>query len=109
VHEEMTGLGRYAGPATLILTSLASGPKHGYALTKDVEVFSGVYLAPGTLYAALDRLVENELIEGLETEGRRRPYRITANGVTALRGQLEAQRMVAEVGLGRLAGSWALP
>jgi DNA-binding PadR family transcriptional regulator len=106
---EMTGLGRYSGPATLILTSLASGPKHGYALTKDVEDFSNVYLAPGTLYAALDRLVENGLIEGLKAEGRRRPYQITARGVTALRGQLEAQRMVAEVGLGRIAGSLALP
>jgi len=106
---EMVGLGRYAGPATLILTSLASGPKHGYALTKDVDSFSGVYLAPGTLYAALDRLVEHGLIEGLEVQGRRRPYRITAHGVAALRGQLEAQRMVAEVGLGRIAGSLALP
>jgi DNA-binding PadR family transcriptional regulator len=91
------------------IVSWRCGPKHGYALTKDVEGFSGVYLAPGTLYAALDRLVENRLIEGLEIEGRRRPYRITANGVTALRGQLETQRMVAEVGLGRIAGSVALP
>ena len=45
--------GRYAGPATLILSSLADGPKHGYALTKDVEAFAGVRLAPGTLYEAL--------------------------------------------------------
>ena len=47
--------GRYAGPATLILSSLAGGAKHGYALTKDVEAFSGVRLAPGTLYEALSR------------------------------------------------------
>ena len=33
---ELGGFGRYAGPATLILSSLAEGPKHGYALTKDV-------------------------------------------------------------------------
>ena len=42
----LAGFGRYAGPATLILSSLADGPKHGYALTKDVEGFSGVRLAP---------------------------------------------------------------
>ena len=33
----LTGFGRYAGPATLILASLADGAKHGYALTKDIE------------------------------------------------------------------------
>jgi hypothetical protein len=38
----LAGFGRYAGPATLILSSLAEGPKHGYALTKDVEDFAGV-------------------------------------------------------------------
>ena len=50
------GLGRYAGPATVILSSLAEGPKHGYALTKDIEQFAGLRLAPGTLYEALSRL-----------------------------------------------------
>jgi hypothetical protein len=33
-------LGRYSGPATLILSSLAGGTKHGYALTKDIEDFA---------------------------------------------------------------------
>ncbi len=51
--EEFAGFGRYAGPATLILASLADGTKHGYALTKDIESFAGVRLAPGTLYEAL--------------------------------------------------------
>ena len=38
---------RRAGEASvLILISLADGPKHGYALTKDVEGFAGVRLAP---------------------------------------------------------------
>jgi len=32
-----------------VLTTLASGPKHGYALIKDVEAFAGVRLGPGTL------------------------------------------------------------
>jgi DNA-binding PadR family transcriptional regulator len=95
-------LGRYSGPATLILSSLADGPKHGYALTKDIEGFASIHLAPGTLYAALDRLVESGFIEGLESEGRRRPYRITALGASALREHLDAQQRVLEVGLRRL-------
>jgi hypothetical protein len=36
------GFGRPAGTGTLIPSSLADGPKHGYALTKDVEAFAGV-------------------------------------------------------------------
>ena len=95
--------GRYAGPATLILSSLAEGPKHGYALTKDIEGFAGLRLAPGTLYEALSRLERQGLIEALKSEDRRRPYRLTAAGATALRAHLDNQREVAEVGLRRLA------
>jgi DNA-binding PadR family transcriptional regulator len=64
----LAGFGRYAGPATLILSSLAEGAKHGYALTKDVEEFAGVRLAPGTLYEALARLESQGMIEALEAE-----------------------------------------
>jgi DNA-binding PadR family transcriptional regulator len=99
----LRSLGRYAGPATLILSSLAEGPKHGYALTKDIEEFAGLRIAPGTLYEALARLERQGLIEALESEDRRRPYRLTADGATALRDQLDGQRRVAEVGLRRLA------
>jgi DNA-binding PadR family transcriptional regulator len=100
------GFGRYAGPATLILSSLADGPKHGYALTKDIEAFSDVRLAPGTLYEALARLEGQGLIEALDSDDRRRPYRLTAVGAEALRTHLAAQRRVADLGLRRLAGSW---
>ena len=102
----LAGFGRYAGPATLILSSLADGPKHGYALTKDVEGFAGVRLAPGTLYEALARLESQGLIEALESEDRRRPYRLTAAGATALKAHLAAQARVTEVGLRRLAVNW---
>jgi DNA-binding PadR family transcriptional regulator len=98
----LSSLGRYAGPATLILSSLAGGPKHGYALMQDVESFSGVALGPGTLYGALSRLEEAGLIEALAGEGRRRPYKLTPVGADALREQLDAQRRVADVGLSRL-------
>jgi len=103
VAESMQSFGRYWGPATLVLSSLADGPKHGYALTKDIERFAGVHLAPGTLYASLERLVEAGMIEALAAEGRRRPYRITGVGSTALREHLEAQRRIVNVGLRRLA------
>ena len=104
---ELSGFGRYAGPATLILSSLAEGPKHGYALTRDIETFAGVHLAPGTLYEALVRLEGQGLIEALAAEDRRRPYQLTSAGAVALRDHLAAQRRVADVGLRRLAGSWA--
>jgi DNA-binding PadR family transcriptional regulator len=102
----LAGFGRYAGPATLILSSLADGPKHGYALTKDVEAFAGVRLAPGTLYEALARLESQGMIEALESEDRRRPYRLTAAGATALKAHLAAQARVTETGLRRLATNW---
>ncbi|MGI8713379.1 MAG: PadR family transcriptional regulator, partial [Solirubrobacteraceae bacterium] len=49
----------------LVLTSLADGPKHGYALIKDIEQFSGVTLGPGTLYGALARLDDTGLVNAL--------------------------------------------
>jgi DNA-binding PadR family transcriptional regulator len=104
----LAGFGRYAGPATLILSSLAEGPKHGYALTKDVEDFAGVRLAPGTLYEALARLESQGLIEALEPEDRKRPYRLTAVGATALQAHLDAQRRATDTGLRRLKANWGI-
>jgi DNA-binding PadR family transcriptional regulator len=98
--------GRYAGPATLILSSLADGAKHGYALTKDIEKFAGIRLAPGTLYEALSRLEGQKLIEAVPSDDRKRPYKLTASGASSLRQHLDAQRQMAEVGLKRLSGSW---
>jgi DNA-binding PadR family transcriptional regulator len=105
----LAGFGRYAGPATLILSSLADGVKHGYALTKDIEAFAGIRLAPGTLYEALARLDGQGLIEAVESEDRRRPYRLTAAGAAVLRAQLQAQRATADLGLRRLAANWGTP
>ena len=102
----LSGFGRYAGPATLILSSLADGPKHGYALTKDIEKFAGIRLAPGTLYEALSRLEGQNLIEAVPSDDRKRPYKLTAGGAAALRAHLNAQRQVVDVGLRRLARSW---
>jgi DNA-binding PadR family transcriptional regulator len=107
MDDELGGLGRYAGPATLILSSLAGGAKHGWALTTDIEEFAGVRLQPGTLYGALTRLEQAGLIEALAADGRRRPYRLTASGASALEAQLASQRRVADVGLRRLSGGLA--
>ena len=49
----------------LILTSLADGPKHGYALIKDIEDFAGATLGAGTLYGALAKLERAGLVEAL--------------------------------------------
>jgi DNA-binding PadR family transcriptional regulator len=99
-----TGLGRNNEPAVLILTSLAEGSKHGYALTKDIEQFAGVTLGPGTLYGAIGRLEERGLIEP-ELSGadeRRRPYRITATGRVALEAAVRDMRSLADEGAARL-------
>lgn len=98
-------LGRYAGPATWILSSLAEGPKHGYALITDIEQFAGETLQPGTLYGALTRLVEGGLIEPMGADGRRRPYRLTPEGAAALKEHLQAQYRIAGLGLRRLGAS----
>ncbi|HTZ92459.1 MAG TPA: PadR family transcriptional regulator [Streptosporangiaceae bacterium] len=94
---------RRAGDASvLILTSLADGPKHGYALIQDIKAFAGLQLGPGTLYGALDRLESMGLIDALPAEDRRHPYRITAAGVAALRSHLDSIERVSSVGRLRL-------
>jgi DNA-binding PadR family transcriptional regulator len=94
---------RSTDPGLLVLTSLAEGPKHGYAITQDIRELAGVSLGPGTLYGALSRLESKGLIEGLPAEDRRRPYRLTAAGAQALGEELRAVQSVARTGLHRLA------
>jgi DNA-binding PadR family transcriptional regulator len=95
-------LGRHNEPSILILTSLASGTKHGYALTKDIAEFAGVALGPGTLYGAISRLEERGLIEPTGDDERRRPYRITSGGRTALAAAVRDMRTLADEGAMRL-------
>jgi DNA-binding PadR family transcriptional regulator len=96
------GLDRANEPGVLILTSLASGPKHGYALSKDIETFAGVTLGPGTLYGAISRLEQRNLIEPAGDDERRRPYRITAAGRAALGSAVREMRVIADEGATRL-------
>lgn len=97
-----SALGHWSDPSVLVLSSLADSEKHGYAMVADIEEMAGVHLGPGTLYGALARLEEQGLIEALPAAGRRRPYRITANGARVLGEQLRTISTVAEVGLSRL-------
>jgi DNA-binding PadR family transcriptional regulator len=96
-------------PSLLVLTSLADGPKHGYAITADVQELAGINLGPGTLYGALSRLEDRGLIEALPAEDRRRPYRLTSSGRTALEEQLRSLEAVATRGLRRLRAAEVSP
>ncbi len=93
---------KVSGVPLLLLMSLATGPKHGHALMKDVEGFAGVRLGPGSLYKALGRLEEDRLAEALEHEERRRPYAITDQGRTVLADSLDYLGQVVDEGRARL-------
>src|SRR3984885_12594983 len=90
-------------PPILILMSLAGGAKHGHALLKDIEEFAGTKLGPGALYGAITRLEERGLIEALESDDRRRPYRISATGVAYLAESVSEMQRLADEGARRLA------
>jgi len=83
-----------------ILLALAGGEQHGYAVMLDIERRSAgsLSLHAGSLYRALNRLLEAELIEELEErpdpaqdDERRRYYRLTPKGMEVARG--EARRL----------------
>ena len=102
MSDEVSDLGRFAEPSLYILAALGDGPRHGYAIMTEVERTSGKPLGPGTLYAALSRLEGRGLIEALDPEERRRPYRLTALGATALEAQLRHLASFAGSALERL-------
>ena len=95
-----------AGPASdpelLILSSLAGGPKHGYAIMLDIATFAGIELGPGTLYSAITRLVDHGWIAPQSTPGRQRPYRITPAGLVRFKDQIEQLRALTAVAARRL-------
>jgi DNA-binding PadR family transcriptional regulator len=101
--DDLADLGRFSEPALLILVSLADAPKHGHAMTRDIEAVSGQKLGPGTLYGAITRLEERGWIEPLPVDDRRRPYRLSREGRRVLRARLNAMRAVVRVGRTRLA------
>jgi DNA-binding PadR family transcriptional regulator len=94
--------GRFSDPALMILSSLAGGQKHGYAMMEDIEAMSGVRLGPGTLYGAISRLEQEGLIEAMPADDRRRPYRLTDRGAAFLRGYLAGLKKIVTLALRRL-------
>ena len=95
-------LGHYSDPPMLVLASLSDGPKHGHAMIEDITRLCGTRLGPGTLYGAIARLEQQGWIAPLPPEERRRPYRITAEGVRVLRAKLTTLRQFTKAGLRRL-------
>ncbi|MEV0589492.1 helix-turn-helix transcriptional regulator [Nonomuraea sp. NPDC050310] len=87
---------------------MAAGPQHGYGIITDVLQISGerVRLRAGTLYAALDRLQGEQLIEADHEEvvdGRaRRYYRLTNEGAARLSAEAERLRRNADTASARL-------
>lgn len=91
-----------------ILLTLAGGDQHGYAILLDVErrTGGGLSLHAGSLYRALNRLLEAGLIEELDArpdtsddDERRRYYRLTPKGLAVARG--EAKRLELQVDAAR--------
>ena len=94
-------------PVLLIMTSLASEAKHGYALLKDVETLSEgrVQLSTGTLYGAIRRLLEDGWIERFEqqdTSRDKQAYRLTTRGKAQLHYEISRLRHLLQSATARL-------
>lgn len=93
-----------------ILLSLDQ-PLHGYGIMQNVELLSGgrVRLAAGTLYGALNTLLEKAWIEALpETENsRRKEYRITEQGRRAVQTEMLRLRELLDNGE-RITKEWGV-
>ena len=83
-----------------ILLALAAGERHGYALMNDVEELSDgtLRIGPGTLYGSIKRLLSAGMIAESDVrpdpdldDSRRRYYRLTPAGRSAL--SAEAERL----------------
>src|ERR1700761_7607779 len=103
-------MSRRAVPETtfLILTALAAGSQHGYGIITDVSEISDrrVKLGAGTLYAALERLTGEGLIEVDREEivdsRLRRYYRLTGAGTARLAEEAARLRANADAAIARL-------
>lgn len=102
----------------LVLLSLASEERHGYAIMRFAEETTEgrVRLPPGTLYRTLARLVADGLVEEIEGsdpeaphDARRRYYRLTEPGRRAVLEEAELlarlSSAAARAGL-RRSGRW---
>ena len=76
-----------------ILLSLYN-PLHGYGIMQRAAELSGgrVRLAAGTLYGALNALVDKGWIALLPGEGRKKEYKLTPKGLEILKNELARLR-----------------
>ncbi|MEM1247534.1 MAG: PadR family transcriptional regulator [Acidobacteriota bacterium] len=87
-----------------ILVALSDGPRHGYAVIRDIEerTSGALNLRSGTLYVALQRLTEAGMIEEVasppeSTDARRKFFALTEAGRgAALREMRSLERLVAD-------------
>lgn len=93
-----------SAPNYYILASLMSGPKHGYAILKEVESLSEGEVRPaiGNLYVGLQRLSDQGLIFHVEephpiAPKRRKTYQLSPLGESVLRAQAERLRRMLQV------------
>lgn len=87
-------------PEFYILLSLAIKERHGYEIMKQVEQDSGrkVLLGPGTLYGAIKRMLQSELIQEIAGDNpRRKYYALTEKGRTSLSAELQRYRDTVEL------------
>ena len=85
-----------------ILVALADGPKHGYAILKEIEEASGggsFSTSTGTLYLAIQRLEQGGLLELSSGDSRRRYYTLTVEGREVA--AAEARRLASLLGVAR--------
>jgi DNA-binding PadR family transcriptional regulator len=85
-------------PVIHIMLALADGAGHGYAIKRDVEQRTGgaIRLGPGTLYEAIQRLLDGGFIEEADADedpingqvAQRRYYALTPRGWDVLRDEL---------------------
>jgi PadR family transcriptional regulator len=95
-------------PTYFVLAALLDGRLHGYGIIKRAAELSDgrVRITAGTLYGAIDRLIEQGLVaaDGEETvSGRlRRYYRITGEGERVVAEEAARLRAASDVVVGRL-------
>jgi len=90
-----------------ILLAVADRERHGYAIIKEIDRRTSGAVVPstGTLYAAIKRLLNDDVIERAESrdpeldDERRRYYRLTALGKQVL--NAETERLAVLVGMAR--------
>jgi DNA-binding PadR family transcriptional regulator len=100
-------------PVYLILLSLATRPRHGYALIQDIDGFTNgrVRMSTGTLYGILRRLLESEWIERYEQDDTSRDkhaYQLTSLGRTQMQGEFERMKELTRAAAARLRAARAL-